>query len=350
MRTCSVLIDYQLFKLARHGPGMSQEEIDRDSVLMRAYGNNTDILIDRDREATSHLTCAEHDLAPPLLARFKNGLLYRYIPGDVCTPQDLIDENVWRPVARRLGKWHATLPISVVSAVNGNGAPSTNGRPRDLSERKPGPNIWTVIHKWIEALPQETAKQQARKAFLLEELAHSFHELDNTDGPGHQGFVFGHCDLLSANVIKTGFEQGQQSVAFIDYEYAVTCPAAFDIANHFAEWGGYDCDYNMLPSKSIRHEFLTEYLSSYKAHSTDPGAQSASLDFLEAEVDRFRGMPGFYWGVWALIQAQISLIDFDYASYAEVRLGEYTAWRDAASGRGKENEKAPLREKRWAEE
>jgi ethanolamine kinase len=49
-------------------------------------------------------------------------------------------------------------------------------------------------------------------------------------------------DLLSANVIRTNVVDGQQNVAFIDYEYAVTCPAAFDIANHFAEWGGYECD------------------------------------------------------------------------------------------------------------
>ena len=41
-----------------------------------------------------------------------------------------------------------------------------------------------------------------------------------------------------------------------------------------------------------------------------------------AQVDRFRGAPGFYWGIWALIQATISQIDFDYAGYAEIRLGE----------------------------
>lgn len=37
-----------------------------------------------------------------------------------------------------------------------------------------------------------------------------------------------------------------ETVNFIDYEYAIPSPAAFDIANHFAEWGGYDCDYNMM--------------------------------------------------------------------------------------------------------
>lgn len=107
---------------------------------------------------------------------------------------------------------------------------------------------------------------------------------------------------------------------------------------------------NMLPTRSIRHEFLGEYLSSYDAHSTSKDPNATSLESLETEVDRYRGMPGLYWGIWALIQAQISLIDFDYASYAEVRLGEYSAWRNEVTGhRSKENAEAPLRERRWAE-
>lgn len=52
-------------------------------------------------------------------------------------------------------------------------------------------------------------------------------------------------------------------------------------------------------------------------------------------------------GTWGLIQAQISQIDFDYASYAEQRLGEYYAWRAETEGTADEK---PLRERRWAEE
>ena len=79
--------------------------------------------------------------------------------------------------------------------------------------------------------------------------------------------VFAHCDLLSANVIVTPSSSNTQSspdeakeVNFIDYEYATSSPAAFDIANHFAEWGGFDCDYNMLPTRSVRRKFLSDYL------------------------------------------------------------------------------------------
>ena len=175
------------------------------------------------------------------------------------------------------------------------------------------------------------------------------------------------------------------TVSFIDYEYATPCPSAFDIANHFAEWGGFQCDYTALPTRTTRRKFLREYLHSYFSHvpfspeespegspktSPSPSSsasptsppqipQEATLDELEdwlfAQVDRFRGIPGFYWGIWALIQKEISQIDFDYGAYAELRLGEYWAWRRAAAGGGDNArettaEKWLRREKRWAEE
>jgi ethanolamine kinase len=155
-------------------------------------------------------------------------------------------------------------------------------------------------------------------------------------------------------------------VQFIDYEYATPSPAAFDIANHFAEWGGYDCDYSMMPTRSVRRQFLTEYIKSYSQFRGIPECtQQEIVDRLYEDVDRFRGIPGLYWyvlpqykwtltdnhrGVWALIQAQISQIDFDYASYAETRLGEYYAWRREVDGsRAQAGEEMPLRERRWAE-
>ena len=242
------------------------------------------------------------------------------------------------------------------------------------------PNLWTVIQKWIFALPVSTEAEKTRQGVLQKELERTVNELGDTRGLGKDGvrplllhfplpllpsrpakttqLIFGHCDLLSGNVIihppsSTSCPNNKvETVSFIDYEYATPSPAAFDLANHFAEWGGFDCDYSVLPTRPTRRAFLREYLASYRAHLADPESTAAEEDLegqverLFAEVDLFRGIPGFYWGIWALIQATISQIDFDYAKYAEVRLGEYWDWRDA-EGRvvGKGN-----REKRWGSE
>lgn len=158
---------------------------------MRAYGNNTEILIDRDREARSHSLLAEKGLAPELLARFQNGLLYNFIRGQVCTPHDLIAEPVWRGVAKRLAEWHACLPI--VTDGDTTGACVERDPSFDkhgsvaIAQRAPSPNIWTVMQKWVLALPIGTEAEKARKGTLQAELERSFHELDSTNGLGQNG-------------------------------------------------------------------------------------------------------------------------------------------------------------------
>ncbi|KAF9243045.1 hypothetical protein DTO006G1_3853 [Penicillium roqueforti] len=352
-----------LLKIINLKPGLTEEQIDNEAVLMRAYGNGTEILIDRERETKSHALLANRGLAPPLLARFKNGLLYRFIRGRPCNHQDLVSPPIWRGVARRLAQWHAVLPSS--AAVPDKDAPVAeiaNSQDDEITVIKPrraGPSMWAVLQKWVLALPVTTPEQRARRLSLQAELQWVLDMLDDGKGIGEDGLVFSHCDLLCANVIVLPSENGVPTpedgvapVNFIDYEYAVPAPAAFDISNHLAEWGGYDCDYNMMPTKSVRRQFLTEYTKSYcEQRGLDASSQAEIVDRLYEDVDRFRGIPGLYWGVWALIQAQISQIDFDYASYAETRLGEYYAWKREVDGSRKQaGEEMPLRESRWASE
>lgn len=325
-------------------------------------------------EAASHSLLAQHKLAPPLLARFNNGLLYRYIEGKVCQPEDLRRPEVYRGVARRIAEWHATLKISAIAQepeveVNGTKRPrraSIDDRSEKLTPTKPVPNVWTVMQKWIYALPTDTEAKKKRQAELQTELEWMVKELGDTPGIANLPLVFGHCDLLSGNVIvlpntdlssqssntsspalsATSIDAPYVPVGFIDYEYATPSPAAFDIANHFAEWGGFDCDFSKMPTRSERRDFLLTYVNTFNTLLGHEFKQE-DLDQLFSEVDVFRGAPGFYWGIWALIQATISQIDFDYASYAEIRLGEYWAWKDALQQRGSSAEEAPLRERRW---
>ncbi|KKK20233.1 ethanolamine kinase [Aspergillus rambellii] len=361
-----------LFKAINRKPGLTEDQIDNEAVLMRAYGNHTEILIDRERETNSHALLAGFGLAPPLLARFKNGLLYRFIRGRPASHEDLVTESVWRGVARRLAQWHATLPtsstttppastkeLSVLDAVDVSADVQPLEPEDDLKQiqfKQPSPNIWTVIQKWIVAMPTSTDAQRERRRDLQQELERVVSEFEGGGCIGENGLVFGHCDLLCANVIilppeEQTSDDGTQKVNFIDYEYATPAPAAFDIANHFAEWGGYDCDYGMMPTQTVRRQFLTEYVRSYAQHRGIPEASQPDIvNRLYEEVDQYRGLPGLYWGIWALIQAQISQIDFDYASYAELRLGEYYAWRAETDGSRSGGEEMPLRERRWAQE
>lgn len=367
-----------LLKVVNKRPGLSAEEIDNEAVLLRAYGQGTDLIIDRERETQNHELLMQYKLAPELLARFHNGMLYRFIRGAVTSPADLRRQDIWRGVARRLAEWHAVIPClpssrePISKEINGSenfemSTPTPSKKDPALQKAidtvapgKPAPNVWTVMQKWVYALPTASEAEKLRQAKLQKELIRLVAEFSNRPGLGSNSLVFAHCDLLSGNVIVQPRPTGAtspnaiQSVSFIDYEYATPSPAAFDIANHFAEWGGFDCEHDLLPTRSQRLDFIREYIRSYYSHL---GSGESSIDEEEqvqnlfAEVDIFRGIPGFYWGIWALIQATISQIDFDYASYAEIRLGEYWGWREESDGsRERSGKEMSVRERRWAEE
>ncbi|RDW75012.1 hypothetical protein BP6252_06154 [Coleophoma cylindrospora] len=364
-----------LLKAVNKRKGLSDEEIDNEAVLLRAYGQGTDLIIDRERERQNHELLMQYELAPALLGRFHNGMLYKFIRGSVTSPADLRRESIWRGVARRLAEWHAVVPcipatreplqqqieasadFGISTPTPSKSDPALQAAIDNVAPGKIAPNVWSVMQKWIYALPTGTDAQKSRQAQLQHELIRIIKEFSNRPGLGDNSLVFAHCDLLSGNVIvspRSGDPAPTvETVNFIDYEYAVPSPAAFDIANHFAEWGGFDCDFSVLPTRSQRKAFLGEYIRSYFIHQKGavPVDEEGEARRLFEEVDLFRGLPGFYWGIWALIQATISQIDFDYASYAEIRLGEYFAWRAESDGsRASSGKEMPLREKRWAQE
>lgn len=69
------------------------------------------------------------------------------------------------------------------------------------------------------------------KERIKEEITFLKNVLLTLDSP----IVFAHNDLLLGNVIYTEYEN---TVTFIDYEYAGYNYQAYDIGNHFAEFVG----------------------------------------------------------------------------------------------------------------
>lgn len=187
-----------LLKAVNRRPGLSKEIIDQEAILLRAYGNKTAILIDREREAANHELLMLYGLAPDLLARFDNGMLYRYIAGDVAQPKHLSEPAISRAVARRLAEWHATVPCLPHNTPQTNG--KTNGYQKlDASNRsnddliantapgKPAPNVWTTMQKWTLALPTETEQQRDRQAMLQREITEMVSKLSQRPGLGTNG-------------------------------------------------------------------------------------------------------------------------------------------------------------------
>lgn len=191
-----------LLKAVNKRPGLSEEEIDNDAVLLRAYGKGTDLIIDRDRETQNHELLMHHGLAPVLLARFHNGMLYRFIRGAVTSPEDLRQESIYRGVARRLAQWHAIVPclpspreplqqqisdsaeIGIPASTPSHKDPALQTAIDDVAPGKSAPNVWSVMQKWIYALPSATEAQRTRQANLQKELIRLVEEFSGRPGLG----------------------------------------------------------------------------------------------------------------------------------------------------------------------
>lgn len=128
--------------------------------------------------------------------------MYRFIRGQVCDSEDLTNERVWRGVARRLAEWHAILPIVSTAPATSEDETSSllmpfekqpsRSRPtvqdiNSITPSKSAPNVWTVIQKWIFALPTSNEHEKRRKESLQQELERTVADLGDMPSLGQDG-------------------------------------------------------------------------------------------------------------------------------------------------------------------
>uniref|UniRef100_A0A8C8CP43 ethanolamine kinase n=1 Tax=Oncorhynchus tshawytscha TaxID=74940 RepID=A0A8C8CP43_ONCTS len=125
-----------------------------------------------------------------------------------------------------------------------------------------------ISHRNPERVPIESLKDE------METLKRHLSLIGSTT-------VFCHNDLLTKNII---------------YDYKE--------GNHFNEFAG--IDYSLYPSPELQRDWLTAYLESYK-HSVGYFLQTARRDIHELIC-----VSNFFWGLWAILQARDSSIDFNF--------------------------------------
>lgn len=187
--------------------------------------------------------------------------------------------------------------------------------------------------KFINGIPREYSSpgKQTRwenSQYSVEKLSAEVDYIEsmiNQHSTSPLGFC--HNDILLENVV---FSQEKQRVSFIDFEYGDYNYIFFDVANHFNEYAGIETvDYSLYPTKDYQKNWLKVYLTTVKklcgpAASELPSPDDdGALDRLTDEINLFALSSNLFWGVWALVQAENSTIDFDFLEYGFIRLAEY---------------------------
>lgn len=112
-----------------------------DVVLVRVYGCNTDLLIDREAETKNIKFLHSVGLGPTLYATFENGLVYEYLPGEVLTPKTCCSEEIYPLVARKMAALHSACSEDFIQE----------------------PSLWATLKKFLSLIPQTFTNKEKHK-------------------------------------------------------------------------------------------------------------------------------------------------------------------------------------------
>lgn len=349
-------------------------------VLVRIYGPRTELVIDRSKENEVVDVLSVRQQGPRIFGRFENGRLESWLSGHSLTPAEMREPGMARMIAATLAKLHCqSMPF-----------------PRS-------PVIASVLRKWSQIasevrFPDNAAKQAILDRLNLPEVVRAVDEflarVESSYYGSRSALVFAHNDLLSGNIM---FDAGSASPAataaavsssatssspsssaaspssaasasaatvssspprvfLVDFEYANFNPRAFDLANHFAECCGFECEWEHFPKRTQMCNFMESYLHAVQRVQAEQAEQqavvanselgatvaasaaaalasssSSSLPMsracmeLYAEVQCWLLAPHLFWTLWAVVQGRHSPIDFEYLPYSLLR---FQAFKD----------------------
>ncbi|ORY07980.1 kinase-like protein [Basidiobolus meristosporus CBS 931.73] len=275
-------------------------------ILLRVYGEGVDQLFIRDKELCWLSRLSSLGIGPKLLGLFRNGRLEEYIDSTTLTRDDIRDPSISRHIARRLMQLHTVVSIYP-------------------PEEDFVPEMWLSIDKWyplaIKAaslVAQRDPEARDRlEAFDLVKLGDEIDAFQDALSELESPVVFAHNDTQYGNILRA---KKTNELIVIDFEYSGYNYRAYDIANHFCEW---TADYlseephflrlDKYPSKEEQYNFLSAY---------------EKIEKLYKEVNQFAPASHLLWGLWGLVQASQSGIEFDYFKYGMQRLEQFRVLKD----------------------
>jgi thiamine kinase-like enzyme len=151
--------------------------------------------------------------------------------------------------------------------------------------------VFQVVRNYLRIL----ARERTHSATLLERLAAIAGDLERTVGP--IDLVFGHNDLLAANILDDG-----NRLWIIDWDYAGFNSPLFDLAN-LATNNEFDTD--------LEHALLQHYFDQPVSEQTAPAFQAMKCASLLRET------------LWSMVCETHSTIDFDYGAYSRQNLDRF---------------------------
>ncbi|RUS31564.1 kinase-like domain-containing protein [Jimgerdemannia flammicorona] len=300
-------------------------------VLLRIYGVGVEQLFQRERELHWLRLLSQLNIGAQLRGVFANGRFEQYLDSATLTKEDIRDPATSVHIAQRLYELHNIVDTFPPSA-----------------EEKSRPEVWTNIGKWyplaVESAQELARKDETKRTVLekldVEKLWGEIEEMKRVLAGVWSPIVFGHNDAQYGNILR--LKDHTHELVVVDFEYAGYNYRGFDISNHFCEWMA---DYHSstpaelhpdrYPTRNEQMRFLNAYLDAQDAKHgqlNDPDRKSA-LESLRRECEAWAMASHALWGLWGLIQASQSEIEFDYLRYGVQRIEMFRKGLEACKQR-----------------
>ena len=174
-----------------------------ESLLVRVFGDNTERVLDREKELLTLQTLAANDAHFPtvgVVGTFTNGRVERFSPGRVLRVEELRLPAMARKIAKALARLHAV----------------------DVPGHERQPSLWRMLDRWLalalaDGVPLPLGLDEAA---IRDEIAQLRARVDALPTAP---VVFSHNDASALNLI---FDERKDSVALIDFvTIAASTPA-----------------------------------------------------------------------------------------------------------------------------
>lgn len=315
-----------------------------NTLLLRIYGPSSGSLISRPRELhTLHMLSSQYHIGPLVYGTFENGRIEEYFESTTLTPNDIRDPLISRWIGARMAELHSVD----IDVVEGNSTQTGEGKGWETGVEK-NVRLWLGPARQVLALP--FISDIVRRDLDLNRFEQEWHRymlwLSKKVDDLHIGSrrVFAHNDTQYGNLLRLkhpseGLDEHRQIVV-VDFEYASSNPAAFDIANHFHEWTAnyhsstpHLLDFIRYPSFQERRNFYIAYMQHTTMLGEDPVMEEPELERLVLDLDQqvrdWSPASHAMWAIWGIVQARediegnITDPEFDYIGYARGRLAAF---------------------------
>lgn len=239
---------------------------DKNKYILRIYGKESDLIIDRENERIIMNYLSKYNLGPKIIKEYQDCRIEQYFEGD----NNIHPSKYQHNLCKVLKKIH------------------------NLNIQSNFSYFWNRFFKLKEQVGTPYQK----------EIDNTLKKIKSFDCHYWNQEILGHGDLTVGNILLNG-----ETVNLIDYEYSCILPRAFDIANHLCEYEGLDSETFTYPDKYLRISLIKNYIEKDKEYN---------VEYLKI-IDYYSLVSHYFWGCWSIIQEKLSNIDFDYKKYGENR-------------------------------